>query len=95
MNETKHTPGPWHVDGMSIFAPTDHIAAKDVAVMVNDGNSSIAERGANALLIAAAPELLAACEMLVKGIGEHGGNYTDCLEASRVARAALAKAKGE
>lgn len=59
-NEKKHTPGEWAVDGMTIFAPADGIAAKDVAVILHDGNSSIQEREANARLIAAAPELLEA-----------------------------------
>lgn len=100
-NEKKHTPGEWAVDGMTIFAPADGIAAKDVAVILHDGNSSIQEREANARLIAAAPELLEAleaAEVLWNAI--HQSNYSqetreaiwDQWDAKR--QVALAKATG-
>ena len=56
-----HTPAPWHIDMSPIDCGTD-IRAKDgtmLAQVVGHGTHA-KEKGANADLIAAAPELLAA-----------------------------------
>jgi hypothetical protein len=52
---------------------------------------SVEEQKANAHLIAAAPDLLAALETLVR-VHDTGQSDFGCLE---IARAAIAKAKGE
>ena len=60
---TKHTPGPWRVDGTDIYtkvAGSDHWVA---AIKQRRPNS---EDEANAKLIAAAPDLLAALDGLLK-----------------------------
>jgi len=91
MNETKTTPWPWRAaytaghetHGQSVvYAEAD---GKDIAV-IYDGK-------ANARLIAAAPDLLAAlCEIMddvdlgIQAVGNINGKN---------ARAAIAKAKGE
>jgi hypothetical protein len=50
-----HTPGPWHANGCCIEAPGDE-GPRDVTIAVVHGQ----RLDANARLIAAAPELLAA-----------------------------------
>ena len=59
MTQTNHTPGPWHVTkrdcGDNIFADNRRIAN-------TYGDMDNPEYAANARLIAAAPELLAALE---------------------------------
>jgi hypothetical protein len=74
MNEQKHTPGPWHVEedsGVergaiqhSLFAGAVYLGdlceAADDPALQHRGWLPIAESRANALLIAAAPDLLQA-----------------------------------
>ena len=92
MNETKHTPGPWRATppalrhekhGQSVvYAEAD---GKDVAV-IYDGR-------ANARLIAAAPELLAACKAIAALMDGQG--RANMPEVAGQARAAIAKATVE
>ena len=91
MNETKHTPGPWtatptaghETHGQSVvYAEAD---GKDVAV-IYDGK-------ANARLIAAAPELLAACKAIAALMDGQG--RANMPEVAGQARAAIAKATVE
>jgi hypothetical protein len=60
---SKHTPGPWETDDhethWSIMAGDQHVA--DVRAF-NSPVTTFAEGDANARLITAAPNLLAACE---------------------------------
>jgi len=85
----KHTPGPWHLgkEGyyfQSVRDQNEHITA-DVNITRSDG-----EGGANARLIAAAPDLLAALDEMVSKID------ADKLPVScSLARAAIARARGE
>lgn len=60
MSKTTHTPGPWHATRAREDGSRDIGAANgaNVAVVLLDGGP--AETRANALLIAAAPDLLAA-----------------------------------
>lgn len=74
----EHTPGPWTLgsfDGnpayVSVYGPNDELVA-DVHADEFDEN----EAEANARLIAAAPDLLAACEALVDGRQETNTDYT-------------------
>ena len=83
MSTAKHTPGPWHVaNGCQIRSAKDQIAK---AWMMRNG-----EGLANANLIAAAPELLAALEMVMRR-----GRIDDSEEAMNQVAAAITKAKGE
>lgn len=96
-----HTPGPWTANPARFVAG----ANGDVAI-VNDHHSLIAvayvrngEEQANARLIAAAPDLLAACRA-VAGMEQRAraGEYIDWTsngnEAIQLVRAAIAKAEG-
>lgn len=100
MSEPKHTPGPWnlqHCDTGWTVGPNaqrrgDHVA--DVHEH-QSGAMSDATAAANASLIAAAPDLLAACEAAIKATGgsEHWQGETRAFLL--LAEAAVAKAKGE
>ena len=84
---TEHTPGPWRVNPL-------------VYMRVNAANSNVArisrehgdiEGEANARLIAAAPDLLAACEVALDAMLAHDfGTLSLCPQL----RAAIAKARG-
>ena len=98
----KHTPGPWQHgdldDGDTIYV---FGRGEDTLVCeVNDTDLDADEAEGNARLIAAAPELLAACKAAVeyaetcRDIPEFSSGYcigTDHLEAIK---AAIAKAEG-
>ena len=62
MSERRHTPGPWYVSksGTDRLIYADHQHAFDHAIVRNGGCDS--ETDANARLMAAAPELLAAVQ---------------------------------
>lgn len=89
-----HTPGPWREirRGMG-----QSIIAADGMAVANTGNSKRypAEKAANARLLAAAPDLLSACEGLLATLA-HYYNLTDLatevLEAEEAARLAISKA---
>lgn len=90
--QTGHTPGPWFYDGTSnvrsngpdspnaaiAYDPRDHAHITEVT-------------RANARLIAAAPDLLEACKMLLNRCELEGVEWIDMTEA----RAAIAKAEGK
>lgn len=89
--EEKYTPGPWEVDGPRIYSTTKTLVAT-VGLF-----RSLETASANARLIAAAPDLLAALESLL----EWAADVHDPMKQSRInysgmdaARAAIAKAKG-
>jgi len=91
----KHTPGPWTVTdkgvrdsgGYICFIPeTTHYEGQDERYV-----KEVAERHANARLIAAAPELL---ETLQTIAAFAVGNGDVCEIIARRARAAIAKAEG-
>ena len=93
-----HTPGPWFVNEDCVEGPGPE-GARDVTVAVVYGDN--ADRAANARLIAAAPELLAALKMakdeLVDVYEEAYPNDesdNDVTEAIDKAIAAIAKAEG-
>jgi len=63
----KHTPGPWKVaEHYGAFRVIT--ASRPVALVLYDGGSEDREVMPNARLIAAAPELLAACKALVDNL---------------------------
>ncbi len=80
-----HTKGPWQRDGWGgIVADVDGV--KRSIARVYWENERLAEAEANERLIAAAPDLLAACELLLSGRPT---------EATIAAGKAVKKARGE
>lgn len=97
--ETKHTPGPWDHAEQVIFAPTGEAIASTWKFGQFDigGRNSHDEAQANAQLMAAAPEMLAALRALLatNSCREATYNFNVSLaEAVDVARTAIAKAEG-
>lgn len=98
MSELKHTPGPWSVakarDGYFVHAGQrpgiDTIA--DVADWPVGGLEPERSQG-NAFLIAAAPDLLAACKLAESAIGGDGEPAVSAA-AMEVLDRAIAKAEG-
>ena len=105
MSESTHTPGPWFIfgNGHCVGGPkgpidgdprqqTAGVAMCGMRLRTED------EAKANARLIAAAPDLLAACEMLISDPSEEWSQteFDRRVGAARdMARAAVKKAKGE
>lgn len=91
-----HTPGPWTVDSDKT---TVSMGGQCVIVAPAPDGAQQGEVRANASLIAAAPELLAAlqdAEFLMRQAGKHAGPMQDSFNRSAYdARAAIARAKGE
>lgn len=95
MTTTEHTPGPWQQDWHFIVAPDPDglhpdIYVAELAEEDCDGRiASPAQQKANGRLIVAAPELLAACRMVIAR-WERG----DLAEAARACQAAVELATG-
>lgn len=94
---TKHTPGPWHVgrgaDGHPIVyvdCPASEGSGPGIAHVcpIPHMRSTQGTKEANAHLIAAAPDLLAACDEALNHIEEGTTSY-------HYISAAIAKARGE
>lgn len=90
----KHTPGPWQfttnmygIDNMQVYGVEDKNGPSGVA---NCGYGEGSE--ANARLIAAAPELLEACQAYVAIYGHRKEHLS--AHAMKLAIAAIAKATG-
>ena len=83
----QHTPGPWHQWGHSIIGADANHNGRAVAKV---GDYTPAINQANALLIAAAPDLLATCEAALAD--QRAPLLHERTRA--MARAAIAKAKG-
>jgi hypothetical protein len=104
--QTKHTPGPWFracnsPAGIQVVTcnqsdePNALIATVNHCV-INPKQDVSDEVGANARLIAAAPDLLVALEQCVSIIVRHANaTLGDGVVTLQVARAAIAKAQGE
>jgi hypothetical protein len=77
----QHTPAPWRIGdaGMTVFGPPNGNPSPETVAATRNR--------ANARLIAAAPELLAALEVIALG-------NTDPDQMVEIARAAIAKAAG-
>lgn len=94
MNEKQHTPAPWSTDGdaysgnLDVISPTGRIAMIDCEF--SEAPESVSE--ANAHLIAAAPDLLAALIELSNYVfDEYTASHPLCERAAE-ARAVIAKA---
>lgn len=89
--EVKHTPGPWVVTRGGQSEPFSIEASTRTVALVKSCRN---EADANARLIAAAPDLLAACEAMLA----HRFCFATQKEAESgfaQARAAIAKARGQ
>lgn len=93
-----HTPGPWTVVGLSrsICGKSFDGVAREIVSRVRGGSSEAAD--ANARLIAAAPDLLAACKELREGLAAAmrvaaEGDFTD-LFVEAMARAGVTNGIG-
>lgn len=85
---TKHTPGPWRVDVDGVIR-----ADNGDEVFASHGDTEghyLAATPEDRRLIAAAPDLLAACERLLDAV-ERRDHKAKAVDA---ARAAIARAKG-
>ena len=98
MKTPTHTPAPWKVAGLSLNNHEAFVIESDTQTICwtangieNDEEFVSAEDQANALLIAAAPDLLAICEEIAND------SKCDLVNSERRIRlySALAKAKGE
>ena len=94
-NETKWTPGAWHVERYK----EPYTSSLDTYIVVSSAGLIVAKCGTgdfempdNANLIAAAPELY---EALKLADAEFSGANIDILALERKIHAALAKARGE
>ncbi len=88
----KHTPGPWQ--WTQHFDPTISIYKDGFGQIARLYDSSAGTGKANAILIAAAPDLLAALKSIVEVIGNTEYGEIDRKLAVKDARAAIAKATG-
>ena len=99
--KTQHTPGPWIMhsgmvwkDGPDVYPKGKGLDGIPIARMDRERENGTmpCERDANARLIAAAPELLAACEAIAKL--SDGQGYVNMCQVAGQARQAIAKATG-
>jgi hypothetical protein len=100
-----HTSGPWVVssflsdsNAIMICTPDEEVIATAWNLRKKDGTYPLTDNEANALLIAAAPDLLMALETLMIDLGEgnaHGRGLDMIQRATeKAARVAISKAKG-
>ena len=96
-NGAKHTPGPWRVGqncgivGGKYGSPVCDLPSASMLA------GSIAEHTANANLIAAAPDLLAALETIAirANLRDDDDPSRECAHILSVARAVIRRARGE
>ena len=100
MSTTKHTPGPWSISSACKNAINAERNNKLIGIgtTYHDPDSVYFigqdEAIANARLIAAAPELLAACEEVIEGMidGKNSTNKNVTMYAIQMVKSAIAKA---
>jgi hypothetical protein len=89
---TQHTPGPWFKNcGFLIGSDGSDVVAAGLGLGLGADNGD-GIRKANALLIAAAPELLEALQRMLDAPSH--GTHEAMRRANEAARAAIAKATG-
>ena len=107
MNDAKHTKGPWRVkdscsmEGPHVYGPVHPIDGGDYAPLAGYRGGALSM--ADARLIAAAPDLLEACEAALPWIGKmiaDGAHMNSvapnaCVGAMQRLEAAIRKAKAE
>lgn len=91
---SKYTPGPWHVDWRGLVSIRD--AWGKVVISSPSGKTKTREENtANAMLAAAAPELLDAAEKALARIEQFSASDDEPMQdAAKFLRSAIAKAKG-
>lgn len=99
MSDWKFTPGPWvHATDLGQVGSIETLDGVVIAQaqQIPGDDAWRTQRTANALLLAAAPELLATLEAMLDTYAELHALYDlgEC-DATIIARAAIAKAKGE
>lgn len=75
---TKHTPAPWSVDPHTAHVNEISTGLPLVAMQWPSDDRSEEETKANANLIAAAPDLLAACQHVIDTHGHHAQDCCKC-----------------
>ena len=96
---TKSTPGPWALHQVAkdvILGPDNRPVAYAAASHMDqrDADDYSGEASANARLIAAAPDLLAALEELLRAADRYGNGFPEMMAAQRKARTAISKVGG-
>ncbi len=95
-NKTGHTPGPWVAVGSWVEHPNDAVA--DICIcdpsLFEQGylGRTDAEKNANACLVAAAPDMLAALDEALRAADL---GYEPPFDLLNTMRAVVAKARGE
>ncbi len=95
---TKHTPGPWKYDETWALIHAEH--GSEIAA-VHAARGTRGEAQANAHLIAAAPDLLAALEAFADNVSDDEDDYPDyeaykqTKRLEKQAREAIAKATAQ
>lgn len=95
---SQHTPGPWNVDAETVYDTTHarictvDYGDDDEATITGAGEQAPGQGRANARLIAAAPDLLAACELARKITASTHPNTLHRGEICGVLDAAISKA---
>jgi len=93
MQLPKHTPGPWEV--LPVFDEPFAIVARGNSVATLQWELCEDREKANAALIAAAPELLAACQEFVRKVDEGTARSTRSYEQMKAAIAKATSYTGE
>lgn len=97
MTTTKHTPGPWDICRVNVLMIYADNGLRIADCQCDDQPDMPEEQEeANAVLIAAAPEMLDALDMCAEVLAELArlDDGTPSVSALSMARAAIAKAKG-
>jgi hypothetical protein len=95
MMETKHSPGPWKLSLPDETAVASFDGTEIAAVQGDyDDDDVWPVMAANARLIAAAPELLAACKAALAEVQRTISSHTSFNNTVDVLEAAIAKAEG-
>ena len=99
MSDVKWTRGPWLKHGARIIGPhpKDDGRQRHIATAIHDKGTYREEREANANLIAAAPELYEALEIMTRWVNEggHNGENESINDICKMGEQACAKARGE
>lgn len=99
MTNTTHTPGPWMVHETGFYTNPFKITARGkhgaVANIPHSEITTTARQSANARLIAAAPDLLAALDQVDAYLSPFDGEEDAYAEIRSVIQQAIAKAKGK
>lgn len=94
--KAQHAPGPWSINRTHVLS-TVH-GKRYLVANVHNVNFTKEANAANARLIAAAPDLLAALELIIRANdappGATIGEAVVCQSYAQLARAAIAKATG-